>query len=413
MGEQGVAVSVISKCPVSHALALAICLALSAPACSDEAVVDANADLGPIEAVVDEVARTVWPGVDRADGSRYVRRINGFIQDEPVSYWFVGFASRLTADVFFFCRKSDTSCPLDVHGRLAPDAYVGNPVFARIPGEAGYSPFWLMWVVTVPDDYQPNELKSTQAIEEATAAGHVEVKQYVYDHKGSIGPTETIMHCLLVLAGTELEDNGADVVGKKGVPTVTIPMRMGWHKQYSVEFFDFSFSERVFSPDDVTESRAYMPISDIFVLFRDCKNGSKAPVCGLTNAELLGAISERGVETDINKDGDKTDTNNVIVAAPGMLPANPKDKVYSPLWRVNAVRVIKEQESKIKLMDDTADQNGTDIKSIKSIRARAAEGIFAEPVFMSEAMAGNAIPGNDGKVFFNCPAQPAASVVTP
>lgn len=392
---------------------LALMALLSVAACSDDPVAQTHDDLGPIETVVDEVARTVWPGVDRDDGSRYIRRINGFIQDEPVSYWFVGFASRLTADVFFFCRKSDKLCPLDVHGRLAPDTYIGNPVFARIPGEAGYSPFWLMWVVRVPDDYEPNELKSAKAIEQATADGRVEVKLYVYDHKGVIGPTETIMHCLLVLAGTALEDNGADAVGKKGEPTVTIPVRKGWHKQYRVNFFDFSFSERVFSPDDVTESRAYMPISDIFVLFRDCKNGSTAPVCKLTNAELLGAISERGVETDINQDGDKTDTNNVIVAAPGMPPANPIDKVYSPLWRVNVVRVIKEHESKITLMDDSGDQNGTEIKSIKSIRERAAEGIFAEPAFMSEAMAGNAIPGNDGKVFFNCPAQPAAALVMP
>jgi len=119
------------------------------------------------------------------------------------------------------------------------------------------------------------------------------------------------------------------------------------------------------------------------------------------------------VETDLTADGDKNDSNNIIVAAPGMLPANPKDKVYSPLWRVNAVRVRADKEKAIKLFDDTGVQDKTDIKSIKSIRQRVGQGIFDEPHFMSEAMAGNAIPGNDGKVFFNCPAQPALSAVTP
>ncbi len=396
-------------------LPVAALAALLLIACSAEPVDEIEADLGPIEQVVDEVARTVWPGVDPIDGARYIRRINGFIQDQSVSYWFVGFASRLTADAFFFCRKGDTMCPFDKHGRLDPAVQVGNPVFARVPGEAGYSPFWLVWVVHVPDDYEPNEFKSASAIEKAAAADRVTVGLYLYDYKGVVGPTETIMHCLLVLKGTELEDNGADVVRSKGVPSATIPTRMGWHKQYQVEFFDFSHTEQVFSPDDVTESRALMPISDIFVLFRDCKEkgGSKAPVCKMLNGEMQGAVSERGVETDLTADGDKNDSNNVIVAAPGMLPANPIDKVYSPLWRVNVVRVRAAQEHKIKLFDDTGVQDNSDIKSIKSIRARVGDGIFDEPGFMSEAMAGNAIPGNDGKVFFNCPAQPPLSAVTP
>ncbi len=396
--------------------AVAIVLMIAGPACSDPPVEDDNSDLGPIEQVVDEVARTVWPGVDRTDGSRYIRRINGFLRDEGISYWFIGFASRLTADAFFFCRKGDKVCPFDKHGRLDPKIQVGHPVFARVPGEAGYSPFWLVWVVHVPDDYKDNTLKSAHAIEKATAAGDVTVSLYFYDYKGTVGPTETIMHCLLVLAGTELEDNGKDVVSQPGVPSATIPVRMGWHKRYSVEFFDFSHTERVFSPDDVTESRALMPISDIFVLFRDCKEdgkGSKAPVCDKVSGELQGAVSERGVEDDLTKDGDKSDSNNVIVAAPGISPANAKDKVYSPLWRVNAVRVFADQEKKVTLMDDTGDQNKTDIKSMLELRKRVDSGVFDEPAFMSEAMAGNAIPGNDGKVFFNCPVQPELSLVTP
>lgn len=393
---------------VGRLLAILCAVALSGAlgtACSDGPVSDVEEDLGPIEGAVDEVARTVWPGNDRSDGSRYIRTINGFFDEEPTAYWFIGFASRITADAFFFCRKGDASCPFDAQGHLDPASQVGLPVFARVPGEVGYSPFWLIWVVHVDEDYQPNTIKSAASIQKRADAGELEVSQYTYDHGGGMGPGESILHCLLVLTGTQLERNGEHVVNKPDKPTRIVPNRFGWHKQYKVEFFDFSISERVFSPDDVTESRPLMRFSDIFVMFRECDETSKSPVCGLLNTELPGAISERGVETDMTGDGDRFDTNNVIVAFPDKPPTLKTDKVYSPLWRINVVKVLAKNESKLELIDQSGDQNKTDVKSIKTIRERVAEGLLQPPEFMSEAMAGNAIPGNDGKVFFNCPSQ--------
>ena len=391
-GASGVIVAVLV-----WALGASLCSACDTPS-------KAEADLGPIEAVIDEVATTVWPGNVKADGTRHIRRLNGFFNGEATSYWFIGFASRVTADVFFVCREGESGCPFDDQGAIAWDKLVGDPIFARIPGEAGYSPFWLSWVVTVGSDYTADDLKSVFGIEAATERGDVSVAQVVFDHGGTVGPAEALLHCLLVLEGTELQDNGADLVGQPGIPTMEVPIASGWHKQYRVTFFDFTPSEGVFSPDPATESRALQPSSDIFVMFRNCAAGSDAPACQLVNADLA-AVSERGVETDINADGDKADTNNVVVAVPGESPVTSGDKEYSPLWRVNVVKILPEHDAAVSLIDMTGGQNDTGVKSVETIRTLVDAGMVEEPEFMSEAMAGNSISGNDGKVFFNCPSQ--------
>ncbi len=353
---------------------------------------------------MDPLARTLWPGVVRADGTRYIRRINGFFEDEPAAYWFIGFASRFTADVFWFCREGDTKCPVDEKGAVQWDRVVGNPVFARIPGEEGFSPFWFVWVVYVPDDYPPNGLKSARGIDQAAREGLVRVEPLHFDHGGDVGVDETVMHCLLVLDGTELEFNGEEVVYPKGRKGQFVPPHTGWHKQYRIAFYDFTQSEGVFSPDPLSESRPLARFSDIMVFFRDCDGGSQSEPCRYSTAET-GAVSERGVEADITGDGDKGDSNNIIVAFPGKLPADPQDLPYSPLWRVRPVRIPAAHDGDVRLIDNSRDQNDTDIKHPKTLREYVAKGLLEPPGFMSEEVVGNPIPGNDGKVFFNCPVQ--------
>lgn len=366
-----------------------------------------EADLGRIEATLDDVTKTVWPGNIRVDGSRYIRLLNGFFDGEPSAYWFAGFASRKTADVFWFCREGDAACPFDEKGAVDRNRTIGDPVFARIPGEDGYSPFWLVWTVRVPEDYEANEIKSTLGIERAAKSGRVLVERHIHDHGGDIGPDETIMHCLLALDGTELEGNGDDILGKPGVKSLFVPPQPGWHKQFQVTFYDFTESEGVFPPDPATESRSLMPTADIFVFFRDCGGGSKSPLCEWATAPLV-AVSERGVEQDFTGDGDKMDNNNIISGFPRTEPPHELDRVYSPLWRVNVVRVIPEHDDEVGLITVGSDQNDTQIRSPANIRTLVSEGKVAEPVGMSEELAGNMIPGNDGKVFFNCPSQPPA-----
>jgi len=368
-------------------------------------------DLGPIDSVIDEVSRTIWPGNVRANGQRYVRLLNGFFEGEPSAYWFAGFASRQTADVFWFCRDGDTECPFDSTGTIDRSRTVGDPVFARLLGERGYSPFWLVWVVRVPDDYKPNDLKSVHGIRTAAKDGRVEVDPLTWDHGGDVGPGSAIMHCLLVLDGTVLERNGEPIVGSPDVPSKLIELQTGWHKQYRVQFFDFTISAGLFAPDPASESVPLMPSADIFVFFRECDLGSTTPPCqamgnggGMTGGED-GAVSERGVEVDLTADGDKADNNNIISGFPRTPSPSAHDRLYSPLWKVNKVRIKPAHDMDLQLIDLTSDQDATMVKDTASIRDLVDRGLVHEPEFLHEDAAADKTPANDGIVFFNCPSQ--------
>jgi len=209
-----------------------------------------------------------------------------------------------------------------------------------------------------------------------------------------------------VLHDTELAGNGADMVGQPGVPSRHVPMLEGWHKQYRVGFYDFSVTEGLFAPDPRGGDRTWMPAAVIFVMYRDCAAGSTESVCDLIDAPLV-SVSERGVERDLNGDGDRSDTNNVIAAFPGRPPPDPVDRPYSALWAVNVVTVAPEADADVQLIDRTGDQARSDVTDATTLRAWVEAGSLLEPQPMSEAQAGDRIPGNDGEVFFNCPSQVA------
>lgn len=385
----------------------AACLPLMLGCPEAAPVSDVEESLGPIDNAIDEISKTVWPGNVRDDGQRYVRLLNGFFDGVPTAYWFAGFASRRAADVFWFCREGDEACPLDNNGVVDRERTVGDPVFARVLGESGYSPFWLIWVVRVPADYEPNQLKSVHGIQKAAEAKEVQVERVIYDHGGDVGPDAAIMHCLLVLEGTTLEGNGESLVAQPGVPSMALPVRSGWHKRYSVKFFEFTPSDGVFPPDPASESVPLMPSSDIFVFFRDCAAGSNMPPCQQSSG-LHGAVSERGVEVDLTNDGDKADNNNIIAGFPRTPAPHPDDRVYSPLWKVSKVRVNPAHDRDIKLIDLTEDQDDTMIKDLRTMGSLVQSGMLEEPEFISEEGASDQVPGNDGLVFFNCPSQVAA-----
>jgi len=361
-------------------------------------------DLGPIEDTLSAVDKTVWLGVEGEDG-RYIRRVNGFFEGAPTAYWFANFASRVPADIFWFCREGDTACPFVPEGGIDHDAVVGRPVFSRIPGAYDYSPFWLIWIVHVPSDYQPNALKSVEGIERAEAQGRVRVTQAFYDFGGETGPDLAIMHCLMVLDGTTLQHNNSGLIDDPDTPTFQVPLRDGWHKQYEVKWYDFSASDGIFSPDPSSESVPLMRFANIFIFFRDCAGGSDSIACDWVGSDEA-AVSERGIETDVNGDGDKEDTNNVISGFPGTTSIYAEDLPYSPLWRINQALVVAEHDHDVDLIDTTGDQNESMAKTTQDVRDLEAAGLIEIHPQMEED-AGNAIPGNDGMLFFNCPSQVA------
>ncbi len=367
----------------------------------------AEEDLGPIEQVVDEIARTVWPGVEDDQGRRRVRLLNGFFAGEPTAFWFGGLAPRHTADLFWFCREDDALCPFDEAATFNRGRAVGRPVFATMPGEVDHSPFWQVWVVRVPDDYEPDELKSVFGIQQAAVQERVVVEAAVTDHGGDVGPAEVIVHCLMVLEGTVLEGNGDDLVGRPGEPSQAVPPRTGWHRQYRVNVFDFIDTEGVFAPNPNSESVPVMPDANLFRFQRDCAGGSASPVCDASDTDEE-VVSERDVEVDLNGDGDLRDSNDIIGGFPGAEPgADPWETAYSPLWRIKVVRVPAEHDADVALIDTTGDQALSDARSVADLRALFEAGLVSEPEDLQEDPT-SGIPGNDGDVFFSCHTQVAA-----
>lgn len=389
-----------------RALAAAPIVMALAAGCAGDPSIAPEQDLGPLDDLIDDLTRTVWPGVVDGDGDRFIRHVNGFLDGAPSGYWFAGLAPRFTADVFWFCRDGDV-CPLAPDGTVNTGGFTGSPVFARIPGEQTYSPFWTVKVVRVPVDYQPDDLKSALGIEEAAATGRVTIEPLVIDHGGATGPAPVIVHCLLVLHGTTLERNGMELIGSPGVASVALAPRQGWHARYRVDYYDFTPTDGYFAPDPSGVELARMPWSDTFVLYRDCDGGSQAELCGLTSG-VFPTVSELGVEQDLTGDGDVADTNNLLAAQPGQPPLAATDRPYSPLWSIKVVRVRPEHDAEVRLIDTTGDQADSDLDSVAALRAAVTAGLVDEPQPMSEAQAGNSIPGNDGEVYYDCPSQVAA-----
>jgi len=413
--------------PTALSLVIWVVMSLAALSCETETTSIVEPDRGPIEATLDEVDKTVWPGIVDDEGNRFVKMVSSFFDEKASVYWFWGFASRAVADVFIPCYEGEALCPLDERGRVNWTKLAGNPVFARIPGQEGFSPFWLVWTVTVPKSYPPNALKSVEGITAASQRGEVSVKHHIHDHGGTTGKDFTITHCNHLLEGTSLERQdvpyivpsptpsasvlpdlklltGTSYTGPNGIKQRHMETRKGWHKGYRVGFIDFSKFEGVFAPDKASPSKLHVPTSDIFIMVHDCAAGSQALVCSKTEA-VKGTVSERSVGVDFTGDGDMIDTNNVLMGFPGATPPDPVlDKPYSPLWRVMQARVNIAYDEEIKLIDRYGQKGMSDVKSSATIRKLVDAGKIFEPVFVPEGMFGTSIPGNDGLTFFDCPA---------
>lgn len=149
-----------------------------------------------------------------------------------------------------------------------------------IPGDAGYSDFWLVQKVTVPKSYVANTITS---VSEIIAA------------KYTIESQPVIVNCPIV-------PNGSTAV--KRIGSGSTGLSKGWYNGKIVTYF--TFEEKALVP-----SSGMVPLSPIYVTFNinpDQPNGGPAS----------GFVFEAG----------STKTHNVIATIPS-------DPTYSPLWSVN------------------------------------------------------------------------------
>jgi len=171
------------------------------------------------------------------------------------------------------------STPIDIYVffKSGGAAVTGqNNVINAIPGDAGYSDFWLVNKVTVPDDYVPNSLTSR---EEILASGY------------AIQRTNMIVNCPVVPFGSTASKKFGG-----GSQTLTL----GWYKGKAVAYFDFE--EKALTATGTGE----VPVSPIYVMFNDNAAGP-----------------ESGFKTETGT----AQTHNVIATVPA-------DGGYSPLWKV-------------------------------------------------------------------------------
>ncbi|HTM19561.1 MAG TPA: hypothetical protein VL172_03605 [Kofleriaceae bacterium] len=392
-------------------LVLAVALLAGCPG-GDSGV---DPDLGAIDDTLTFADRVNWPGVDRASG-RVVPAVFGFAEDMHIVYWFLGFASKRTADSFWFCRQGDAECPLDAAHRFNWDHIVGHPLFTRIPGQLEFSPFWQMWRVDVPPEYQADEIKTTATLDARAQSGELTVQPLVIDFGDYFGEPagfqEVVAHCALVLAGTTLEFNGTEMADGSA-PMMRLENKVGWHEGYRVEFVDFSRSDGVFPESADSQNRPLMRLANIYIQWRMCAGDNPPAICALpgTIAERR-PVSERGLGEDITNDGDASDTNNTFAGFPCKQPLRAEEKAYSPLWAVNNVFI--DGASPLAEIDVTADQRTSEIKSAVDVFDRLSFGDMLGPEPSVEDETGNPVPGNEGQVFFNCPlAVPADHIPFP
>jgi hypothetical protein len=150
-----------------------------------------------------------------------------------------------------------------------------------IPGDAMYNDFWLVHMVTVPTNYQANEVASYNEI---VARGY------------AVQATTTLVNCPVVPAGS---------TASKRLTNESPELTTGWYDNKVVYYFNFS--EKA-----IMTSGGNVPTSPIYVCFNiDPANAGGGPASGFK--------TETG----------SAQTHNVT----GTIPS---DAGYSPLWVVDA-----------------------------------------------------------------------------
>jgi len=151
-----------------------------------------------------------------------------------------------------------------------------------VPGDVGYSDFWRMYKVIVPDDYQANSATSFQDI---ISLG------YYFES------TPTIINCPVVPKGS---------TASMRLGNESSALDRGWYKGELVYYFTFE------EKDLVVNEAGLVPLSPIYVTFNinpDDTNPDSGPPSGF--------VTETGT----------VQTHNVIATVPS-------DADYSPLWSV-------------------------------------------------------------------------------
>lgn len=211
---------------------------------------------------------------DGVDGE--VPLLSGFVDGQPVHYWDFGSAPTIVAPIWVIVDSDGN--PID-----------HNVVVDTIPGDSGYSPYWVVFTVKITDAYAGQIMPSIAAIREAEQLGLVEAPER----------QDKAVNCPTV---------APDVALDVGTGTPEPASHWFYWQGRRVLYYDFGFIP--------LEQGVSVPDVPVYVLRREGSEPLSEPV--------------RGV--DITGDGDTNDTNNLFSYAAA-------SDGYSPLCRTVDVAV--------------------------------------------------------------------------
>ncbi|HVV82737.1 MAG TPA: hypothetical protein VHE35_06635 [Kofleriaceae bacterium] len=266
-----------------------------------DAVLPAGSVLPSVDddpALADQIAR--FDGVDAL-----IPRISGFAAGAPIHTWDFGPAPDFAAPVYFVVRHTADG--------FEP---VGHPSLVdSLPGDPGYSPYWIAYLVFVTDAYAGEVIPSVAAIDEAVARGLVErpmVQPFAVD-------------CPIVASDVRLE-LGA------GQPPLAPPSHFNV-KGRTAAYYDLG----LMALDGVR-----VPETTRYLVRREGGEPLSEPVRGI----------------DMTGDGDLTDSNDIYDVTPGA-PAP------TPRCRTVTVAVPADTRS----IDTTSDETMADLRDARQLFA--------------------------------------------
>jgi hypothetical protein len=238
-----------------------------------------------------------------------------FSAGAPAAYWDLGPTTDVVAPIYFLVDPTASGAPLPV-----------PPVVDKIPGDPGYSPFWVVFNVPVTSKYGGQVFPSLDAITEGVRQGLLQPPK-----RGRTGVHYAVASTQALLRSPA---GGTATIG----PTAHFYYR-GKHGL----FFDFGLVP-------LADDRVHAIPQNLYRLRREGGEPLSEP--------------ERGV--DMDGDGDTDDTNDVL-AMPGAAPA----VEVSSLCRVVSVTVAPTTAS----IDTTGSQTRSSIMSESDLFSSVAAGL--------------------------------------
>lgn len=235
-----------------------------------------------------------------------VRASLGFHDGALVRWWDFGEASPVQIPLYLLVAE-DEAGELEVMGKRYKK--IGHPpIFDKVPGDAGYSPWWTVVLLPVSEVYDGELVTSFEAVEEAVRQGLV----------GAEVVTTKIINCPVVAWDARLE---------RKLGEGSEPPEEAYYRGKVIRYFSF---------DEIDVDEPVIASPPLYELRRE---GGEP-------------LSERIRGVDMTQDGDLLDTNDVFAFGPG-------DPEYTGFVRATSVVVAMERDA----IDTTGNESESDFTS--------------------------------------------------